>query len=55
MVMLKLYGNGATGRESRASRVCNFALSVGVPGKTSATTNATAVEQLGSLVPIIDH
>src|SRR5207247_1256854 len=27
MAMLKLYGNGATGRESRASRVCNFALS----------------------------
>src|SRR6266550_3517800 len=55
MAMLKLYGNEPTGRESRASRVWNFAPSVGVPGKTSATTNATAVEQLGSHVPIIDH
>src|SRR5438067_9447019 len=54
MVMLKLYGNGATGRESRASRVCNSRCNR-VPRKTSATTNAAAVERLGSLVPVIDH
>src|SRR6266550_7869833 len=54
MAMLKLYGNGATGRESRASRVCNFALSVGCPGKIREH-KSRAVERLGSLVPVIDH
>src|SRR6266581_7474107 len=55
MAMLKLYGNGATGRESRASRVCNFALSVGCRGNFRDTNAAQIEQRLGSLVPVINH
>src|SRR6266404_4942976 len=55
IVMLELYGNEATGRESRASRVCNFALSVGCRGNFRDTNAAQIEQRLGSLVPVIDH